>query len=134
MFTINISFKDALTCYETLSHIKPDEELCSIESEFVKYAKKKAKVGDSAAKAWLQNNTFEPEEDITESGSPMSYFVEMQRPSEKDDELEELARLEAEEHRIEVLGIATEEPKEEDLPPLTKDAVRKAMQPLEEMV
>ncbi len=122
MFTINISFKDALTCFETLSHIKPDEELQSIESEFVKYAQKRARVGDSAAQTWLKDNTVIFEEDFTDS--PLCYFVDKERPAEKDAELAELAKREA---RGEIKD-------KKELPPLTKEQIEEALRPLEELI
>lgn len=95
MFTINISFKDALTCYEALSTAKAEEELQSIESEFLKYAQKQAKTGDSAAAAWLKQNDSDGEQsNVDEASSPMQFFIGMERPSRKDKQLKELEDLE----------------------------------------
>ena len=92
MFTINLSFNDALTCFEALANAKKDDELRPIEQEFVKYADKKANVGDTAAQAWLKahGNNFKGSKNDSTDISPMSYFVGVKRPSEKDKELEDL--------------------------------------------
>ena len=150
MFTINISFKDALTCFETLSDIKPTEELKSIESEFVKYAKQKARVGDSAAEAWLKNNAKveAPKAAPETSGepSPMSFFIGMERPAIKDKQMEALEKglfyddmerssLEVElddEHDVYVEEKRTlEKPVPVDL---TRQSIEKALKPLDALV
>ena len=83
MFTINLPFQDALACYQTLSQLKKKEELTSIEREFFRYAKKRANIGDDAAKVWL--NMHEIEESLPDDTlpSPMSYFIKPKKSSGK---------------------------------------------------
>ncbi len=144
MFTINISFKDALTCFETLSDIKPTDELKSIESEFVKYARQKAKVGDSAAEAWLKNNKNPYEADNShhdDQPSPMSFFVGMKRPELKNKQMNRLEKgFYPEDLSIIELDIDSDdhddyyEKTKRDLPPLTRKSIEQAMKPLDKMI
>jgi SpoVK/Ycf46/Vps4 family AAA+-type ATPase len=95
MFTINLSFYDALTCFEALSRTKEKDDLVSVEREFFRYAEKKADIGDVAAKVWLDANQdksskFNLSSKQEAQKSPMSYFVGKTRPPEKDEELKKL--------------------------------------------
>ncbi len=146
MFTINISFKDALTCFEALSHHKPKEDLKSIESEFVKYAHYKAQKGDGAAAAWLKNNKPNAPDDISGGLSPMRFFAGMERPAKKDYQLNLLEKKNKNKNNTDVLlsvldmnqivGGADKEKKyvEAKKAPITRKSIESAMQPLNDLV